>query len=62
MQTLCDLPNLQILYYHSNGLHDLKEVEKLSGMPKLRKLTLHGNPIEDDKVKVWGYKAGVWWK
>lgn len=41
----CDLPNLQILYLHANSINDIHETDKLTGVPKLRKLSLHGNPI-----------------
>ncbi|CAI9738880.1 leucine-rich repeat-containing protein 51-like [Octopus vulgaris] len=40
---------LQILYLHGNSLENLSEVEKFRPMTNLKKLTLHGNPIE--KVK-----------
>ncbi|XP_029649653.1 leucine-rich repeat-containing protein 51 isoform X1 [Octopus sinensis] len=40
---------LQILYLHGNCLENLSEVEKFRPMTNLKKLTLHGNPIE--KVK-----------
>uniref|UniRef100_G3VJP9 Leucine-rich repeat-containing protein 51 n=1 Tax=Sarcophilus harrisii TaxID=9305 RepID=G3VJP9_SARHA len=41
--------NLSVLYLHGNCIHRLTEVDKLSSLPKLRSLTLHGNPIEDEK-------------
>ncbi|XP_013413154.1 leucine-rich repeat-containing protein 51-like [Lingula anatina] len=48
-------PNLQILYLHGNGIADLKEVDNLATCRSLRKLTLHGNPIENIK----GYRSHV---
>ncbi|KAM9033287.1 leucine-rich repeat-containing protein 51 [Sarcophilus harrisii] len=47
--------NLSVLYLHGNCIHRLTEVDKLSSLPKLRSLTLHGNPIEDEK----GYRQYV---
>ncbi|XP_069131499.1 leucine-rich repeat-containing protein 51-like [Argopecten irradians] len=46
---IMDFENMQILYYHGNQISDLKEINKLQGLKNLRKLTLHGNPIENDK-------------
>ena len=51
-QILCDFQSLQILYFHGNHVEDIREVDKLSGLPKLTKLSLHGNPIEKAKVPV----------
>ena len=44
-----------MLYFHGNNITSLSQVNKLSGLPKLRTLTLHGNPIEI----VAGYKQHV---
>ncbi|XP_022328039.2 leucine-rich repeat-containing protein 51-like [Crassostrea virginica] len=52
---LLEFSELQILYLHGNQIADIKEVGKLSGLKKLRKLTLHGNPLEKAK----GYKFQV---
>ncbi|XP_068920796.1 leucine-rich repeat-containing protein 51 isoform X2 [Petaurus breviceps papuanus] len=41
--------NLSVLYLHGNCIHRLPEVDKLSNLTKLRSLTLHGNPIEEEK-------------
>lgn len=49
----CDFPNLQILYLHGNGINDINEVDKLGGAPNLRKLTLHGNPMDTTKNYRW---------
>ncbi|KAL8582235.1 hypothetical protein ACOMHN_036992 [Nucella lapillus] len=46
---LLEFQNLQILYLHGNKIVNLKELDKLAGLPKLHKLTLHGNPLEEDK-------------
>lgn len=51
----CDFPNLQILYLHGNQINDIREVDKLGGMKTLRKLSLHGNPIDNIK----GYRSYV---
>ena len=50
-----EFENLQILYLHGNLIKDLKEIEKLNVMKSLRKLTLHGNPVENIK----GYRLAV---
>ncbi|RUS75622.1 hypothetical protein EGW08_016615 [Elysia chlorotica] len=52
---LTQFENLQILYLHGNDIVDLKEIIKLGTLPKLRKLTLHGNPLEEVK----GYRLYV---
>ncbi|ELU12804.1 hypothetical protein CAPTEDRAFT_164006 [Capitella teleta] len=49
----CDFPNLQILYLHGNQITDIKEVDKLAGVKNLKKLCLHGNPIETTKSYRW---------
>ncbi|KAL1774222.1 Folate receptor alpha [Sigmodon hispidus] len=41
--------NLSVLYLHGNSIQRLGEVNKLSVLPRLRSLTLHGNPIEEEK-------------
>ncbi|XP_014645762.1 PREDICTED: leucine-rich repeat-containing protein 51 isoform X3 [Ceratotherium simum simum] len=41
--------NLSILYLHGNSIQRLGEVNKLAVLPRLRSLTLHGNPIEEEK-------------
>lgn len=44
----------QVLYLHGNQIASLHDVLKLSKLPKLQKLTLHGNPIsEKANYKVW---------
>ncbi|BFZ14832.1 hypothetical protein BsWGS_17871 [Bradybaena similaris] len=52
---LTEFINLKILYLHGNNISELKEVNKLSSLKKLWKLTLHGNEI--DKIK--GYRQYV---
>ena len=49
-QILLTFPNLQILYLHGNQINDMKEVEKLAKISTLKKLSLHGNPVENEKV------------
>lgn len=46
---LCDIPNLRILYLHGNAINNIAEVDKLGGIGTLKKLTLHGNPIENSR-------------
>lgn len=46
---LCEFPGLQILYLHGNSIAEIGEVEKLTSLPYLKKLSLHGNPIENFK-------------
>ncbi|XP_045037745.1 leucine-rich repeat-containing protein 51 isoform X2 [Desmodus rotundus] len=41
--------NLSVLYLHGNSIQRLGEVNKLATLPRLRSLTLHGNPIEEEK-------------
>ncbi|KAM9079721.1 leucine-rich repeat-containing protein 51 isoform 3-T3 [Megaptera novaeangliae] len=41
--------NLSVLYLHGNSIQHLGEVNKLAVLPRLRSLTLHGNPIEEEK-------------
>ena len=50
LQVLLTFPNLQILYLHGNQIGDLKEIEKLARLTELKKLSLHGNPLENEKV------------
>ncbi|KAK3747081.1 hypothetical protein RRG08_046468 [Elysia crispata] len=52
---LTQFENLKILYLHGNDISDLKEINKLGTIPKLWKLTLHGNPMEDVK----GYRLYI---
>ena len=55
VKVLCQLQKLQILYYHGNAVSDLKEVDTLSRIKTLIKLSLHGNPI-DQHIGVCLYK------
>jgi Leucine-rich repeat (LRR) protein len=50
---LCEFPNLQILYLHGNSIGDIAEVDKLAGIPSLKKLAIHGNPMETTKNYRW---------
>ncbi|XP_059168067.1 leucine-rich repeat-containing protein 51-like [Physella acuta] len=52
---LTQFENLKILYLHGNSIAEMKEVNKLSSLQKLWKLTLHGNEIENIK----GYRFFV---
>lgn len=49
-QSFSSLKHLKIIYMHGNKIETLQEVIKLRQLPKLTKLTLHGNPIEKEKV------------
>ncbi|XP_008064275.1 transmembrane O-methyltransferase isoform X1 [Carlito syrichta] len=46
---LTTLLNLSVLYLHGNSIQQLGEVNKLAVLPRLRSLTLHGNPMEEEK-------------
>ncbi|PNH04688.1 Leucine-rich repeat-containing protein 51, partial [Tetrabaena socialis] len=49
-----EFPSLQVLYYHGNHITNINEVLKLQALPRLNKLTLHGNPIAESKTyKLW---------
>ena len=43
------MPSLQVLNLQANRISDLKQVKKLGELPKLKKLSLFGNPIEEKK-------------
>lgn len=46
---LSEFVNLQILYLHGNQINDISQIDQLVPLTRLRKLTLHGNPIENTK-------------
>ncbi|XP_025085461.1 leucine-rich repeat-containing protein 51-like isoform X2 [Pomacea canaliculata] len=46
---LLKFEKLEILYLHGNAIKDIKEVNKLEDARSLRKLTLHGNELENEK-------------
>ncbi|XP_071087426.1 leucine-rich repeat-containing protein 51-like [Haliotis cracherodii] len=52
---LTEFENLEILYLHGNKIVKIQEVDKLQSLRNLRKLTLHGNPVEEFK----GYKQYI---
>jgi len=54
LKVICQLQQLQILYYHGNAVSDLKEVDTLGRIKTLIKLSLHGNPI-DQNIGVRSY-------
>ena len=37
-----------MLYLHGNNVGRIAEIDKLSSLPRLKSLTLHGNPIESN--------------
>jgi hypothetical protein len=41
------LKSLSKLHLHANQIRDIRDVQKLTDLPRLRDLTLHGNPIEE---------------
>lgn len=48
-ETLAEhFPNLTTLYLHANKISKLSDIRKLSGLTKLRSLTMYGNPVEDN--------------
>lgn len=49
LQILTTYRNLHCLQLHANSIQGLGEVDKLAVLPHLRSLTLHGNPIEEEK-------------
>lgn len=48
-QVLCELCELRVLYLHGNNIFILSEVDRLSVLPHLHTITLHGNVIETIK-------------
>ncbi|KAL5011992.1 hypothetical protein ScPMuIL_010543 [Solemya velum] len=52
---ILEFENLQILYLHGNQIAEIQEIEKLTSLHSLKKLTLHGNPMEDVK----GYRQHI---
>jgi hypothetical protein len=57
---LAELPNIQFLYLHANKIESLDGVTELAAnLPKLNKLSLHGNPVENGHHKVQGYRTRV---
>lgn len=43
---LVKFPNLKSVYLHCNYIWDMKEFTKITNLPVLRSLTVHGNPID----------------
>lgn len=54
-QDICKFPSLKFLYLHGNSIFQVQEVDKLATLPNLQDLTVHGNPIEEEK----GYRQYV---
>jgi Leucine-rich repeat (LRR) protein len=44
-----NFPNITTLYLHANKITKMSDIRKLSGLTKLRSLTMYGNPVEDSK-------------
>ncbi|KAG8436500.1 hypothetical protein GDO86_007557 [Hymenochirus boettgeri] len=41
--------NLSILNLHGNSIRQFSQVDKLAALPNLKRLTLHGNPIDEEQ-------------
>ena len=54
-KAILNYPTLSVIYLHGNEISDLQQVDILSSLEKLRNLTLHGNPIENQ----FGYRPYV---
>lgn len=52
---ILNFPELKTLYLHGNYIYQLDEVKKLSELPNIISLTMHGNPIE----QIPGYRLYV---
>ncbi|XP_031413414.1 leucine-rich repeat-containing protein 51-like isoform X1 [Meleagris gallopavo] len=48
-QVLTTLGGLQSLYLHGNTISCLSEVDKLGALSQLHRLTLYGNPMEEER-------------
>jgi hypothetical protein len=46
---LSEYADLRVLYLHGNAISRLKDIDRLKSLKQIRKLTLHGNPVEDNK-------------
>lgn len=46
---LSEYADLRVLYLHGNAISRLKDIDRLKTLKQIRKLTLHGNPVEDNK-------------
>lgn len=60
---LLQYPNLSTLYLHGNPISHLSEVRKLSALPQLQKLTLHGTPLYQPRTNhgLRNPRSGVIW-
>ncbi|XP_066555307.1 leucine-rich repeat-containing protein 51 [Amia ocellicauda] len=52
---LTEFKELKVLYLHGNSISKLSEMDKLGALPHLHSVTLHGNPLENEK----GYRSYV---
>lgn len=48
-QEIADFKTLTVLYLHGNKISNFKDIRALKELTELRKLTLHGNPVEAKK-------------
>ncbi|CAH8526398.1 unnamed protein product [Dicrocoelium dendriticum] len=44
------LTRLKLFYLHGNQIKYFQDVQRLTKLKELKKLTLHGNPIENEKL------------
>ena len=44
-----NFPNVTTIYLHANNISRLSQLKKLKLFPKLKSLTLYGNPVEEHK-------------
>nr|XP_002731065.1 PREDICTED: leucine-rich repeat-containing protein 51-like [Saccoglossus kowalevskii] len=48
-EAIFKFPSVRILYLHGNEIERIDEIDKLVQMPNLKSVTLHGNPLEEEK-------------
>ena len=48
-EELANFTDVSVIYLHANSISNFKDLKVLSKFTGLRKLTLHGNPIEDQE-------------
>jgi len=47
--------NLKVLYLHANVIYEMREIDKLAALPRLKTLTLHGNVFDGQR----GYRMYI---
>ena len=48
-EELTNFSDVSVIYMHANSIANLRDLKALTKFTGLRKLTLHGNPIEDQE-------------